>query len=278
MAQLIQPFNAHNFDPTQSAGMLPVGRHPVVIESSEVKANKANDGGYLQFNLKIIDGPAAGQTGAYRLNLYHANPQTVEIANRQLSAISHVTGVFMISDSAQLHNIPFVVEVGTQKPTREQEEARQRGENVTLYTEVKKVFDINGNEPGKQGQGGGAAQPQQQQPQQQQPQGQPPAGAWGGAGQGQPQGQQQPPAGGWRAPGGQQPQGQGQPQGQPQGQGGGAGWQPPAGGAAQGKAPANGGSAWGGAPQGQQQPQGQQGNAGGWQQGNAGGGAPWGQQ
>ena len=206
MAQLIQAFNAQQYDPTQGGGSLPVGRHPVIIESSEVKANKANDGGYLQLNLKLIDGPQMGTTGAYRLNLYHSNPQTAEIAHRQLSAICHVIGVFNVQDSQQLHNIPFIVEVGLQKG----EEAAQKG-----YTEVKKVFDINGNEPGKAGQGAAQAQPQgqggfgQQQPAQQpqqpaqqpaaQPQGNAPA--WGG----QPQHPAQQPA--------QQPAAWGQQQG-----------------------------------------------------------------
>ena len=236
MAQLIQAFNAQQYDPTQGGGSLPVGRHPVIIESSEVKANKANDGGYLQLNLKLIDGPQMGTTGAYRLNLYHSNPQTAEIAHRQLSAICHVIGVFNVQDSQQLHNIPFIAEVGLQKG----EEAAQKG-----YTEVKKVFDINGNEPGKAGQGAPAAQPQQQ-----------PA-AQGGFGQQQPA--QQPAA---------QPQGNapawggGQPaQQQPQG------------------APAGNAPAWGQQPA--QQPAAQQPaqQAGGWQQGGGApaGGAPWGQ-
>ena len=236
MAQLLQAFNAQQFDPTQGGGSLPVGRHPVIIESSEVKANKANDGGYLQLNVKLIDGPQTGATGAYRLNLYHSNPQTAEIAHRQLSAICHCVGVFNVQDSGQLHNIPFIIEVGLQKG----EEAAQKG-----YTEVKKVFDINGNEPGKAGQGAPAAQPQQQ-----------PA-AQGGFGQQQPA--QQPAA---------QPQGNapawggGQPaQQQPQG------------------APAGNAPAWGQQPA--QQPAAQQPaqQAGGWQQGGAApaGGAPWGQ-
>ena len=233
MAQLLQAFNAQQYDPTQGVGGLPIGRHPVIVESSEVKANKANDGGYLQLNLKVIDGPQAGTVGAYRLNLYHSNPQTVEIANRQLSAISHVTGVFMIQDSAQLHNIPFIIEVGPQKDAQ--------------YTEVKKVFDINGNEPGKPAQGGGAAQPQNNGSfggQQQQPN-----NAQGGFG-GQQGGQQ---GAGWQQPGGQQ--------GQQPAQGGQGGWQPPADNGQQQQPPANGG-----------------GQAGGWQQGaNAGGAAPWGQ-
>lgn len=234
MAQLIQAFNAQQYDPTQGGGSLPVGRHPVIIESSEVKANKANDGGYLQLNVKLIDGPQMGTTGAYRLNLYHSNPQTAEIAHRQLSAICHVIGVFNVQDSQQLHNIPFIVEVGLQKG----EEAAQKG-----YTEVKKVFDINGNEPGKAGQGAPAAQPQQQ-----------PA-AQGGFGQQQPAQQPQQPQGGG-AWGGQPAQ---QPAAQPQG-----------------NAPA-----WGQPQQPAQQPQQPAGNAPAWgqQQGGAApaGGAPWGQ-
>ena len=235
MAQLIQAFNAQQYDPTQGGGSLPVGRHPVIIESSEVKANKANDGGYLQLNLKLIDGPQMGTTGAYRLNLYHSNPQTAEIAHRQLSAICHVIGVFNVQDSQQLHNIPFIAEVGLQKG----EEAAQKG-----YTEVKKVFDINGNEPGKAGQGAPAAQPQQQ-----------PA-AQGGFGQQQPAQQPQQPQGNAPAWGGGQPAQQ-----QPQG------------------APAGNAPAWGQQPA--QQPAAQQPaqQAGGWQQGGAApaGGAPWGQ-
>ena len=231
MAQLIQAFNAQQYDPTQGGGSLPVGRHPVIIESSEVKANKANDGGYLQLNVKLIDGPQTGTTGAYRLNLYHSNPQTAEIAHRQLSAICHCVGVFNVQDSAQLHNIPFIIEVGLQKG----EEAAQKG-----YTEVKKVFDINGNEPGKAGQGAPAAQPQQQP-------------AQGGFGQQQPAAQPQGNAPAW---------GGGQPaQQQPQG------------------APAGNAPAWGQQPAQQPAAQQPAQQAGGWQQGGGApaGGAPWGQ-
>lgn len=154
--KLIVPFNPTKYDPTQSVGNLPVGKHPVIIESSEVKPNKNNDGGYLQLDLRVIDGPLTGATGAYRLHIYHNNAQTSEIANCKLSAVCHAVGVFQgpFDDSDVLHNIPFIVEVGPQKDTQ--------------YTEVKKVFDIKGNEPKR---GNVSQQPQQPQ--------QPPA-AWGG--------------------------------------------------------------------------------------------------
>lgn len=253
--QLMAAFDATQFDPTQGVGQLPVGRHPVIIDSSEVKANNANDGGYLQLNLKIIDGPAQGTTGAYRLNLYHSNQKTVEIAHRQFSAVCHVVGVFKVADSSALHNIPFVVEVGMQKDGQ--------------YTEVKKVMDMQGNEPGKAPAPQGAAAPQ--------------GGGFGGGQQPQQGGfngnQGQAPQGGF---GGQQPQGQ-QPQGQqPQGNGSGATWGPAGG--QQPQQPQQPQGAWNGGGQpaqgGQQQPA-----AAGWQQGGAqnGGGAPagaaapWGQ-
>lgn len=193
--QLPQFFDATGIDPSQMGGQLPVGKHPVIIVDSEVKPTKDNSGGMLVLELSIIDGPSKGQRGNYRLNLYNASQQAVEIAQRQLSAICHVTGVFKVQDSSQLHNIPFMVDVALQKD----KEAAAKG-----YTEVVRVYDRNGNEPGKAGAGAPAPMQQQGQPQ-------PQANAWGGApGGGQPQ-QQQPPqqpqqqgnGNGW---GGQQPQ------------------------------------------------------------------------
>lgn len=144
MARLLSAFNPNNFDPTQGSSMLPVGKLLVVATSSEVKPTSDGNNGYLQYNLEVIDGEHKGASGAYRLNLYHSNQQTVEIANRQFSALCHVTGQLgVVEDSAQLHNVPFIVEV--QKQTKG--EGAEKG-----YTEVKRVYDANGNEPGKGGQ------------------------------------------------------------------------------------------------------------------------------
>lgn len=180
-------FNARTVDPTQRTGSnLPVGKHPVVITDSEVRATNDGNNGLLALELTVIDGPSKGQTGEYRLNLYHqSSPKAVEIAQRQLSAICHVIGVYDVNDSQQLHGKPFIVEVALQKG----EEAQKNG-----YTEVKKVYDINGNEPGKAGAGPGAAQPAQA------AQGAPAgAGAWNNPGTAQ----QGAPGAGWTAPGAQ---------------------------------------------------------------------------
>lgn len=196
MAQLQQVFDATQVDPTQGSGSLPVGKHPVIISNSEITGTKDGANGMVVLELTIIDGPQKGTTGAYRLNLYHSNQTAAQIAQKQLSALCHVTQTFQLQDTAQLHNKPFVIEVGLQKGP----EAAEKG-----YTEVKKVFDMAGNEPGK---APAAAQNQQpvQQPAAQQaaPQGQ---AAWG---QPAPAAAQQPAAQQPQAAWGQQP-----PQGQP---------------------------------------------------------------
>lgn len=218
MAKLLQPFNARDFDPTQGGTSLPVGRHPVIIESNEVKGNAQNTGGYVAFHLRIIDGPQKGGSGRYILNLYHNDQKTVEIAHRKLSSLCHVIGVYNVDDMDVMNGKPFIIDVELQKG----EEAAKKG-----YTEIVKVYDMNGNEPGKQGSGAPAAQTTGQQGggwggQQQQPAGsgngqwQQPAQNSGGSNWQQPNQQQQPApaqnAGGWNNQGGAQgaPAGQGQ--------------------------------------------------------------------
>ncbi len=152
MTKLIHAFDATTVDPSQGLGQLPVGKHPVVIVDDEIKANSANDGGMAVLTVQIIDGPSKGQQGFYRLNLYNKSEKAAEIAHRQLSALCHVIGQYKIDDLRALHNTPFIIEVGLQKDP----EAAAKG-----YTEIKRVFDINGNEPGKQAAGGQPAQPAQ---------------------------------------------------------------------------------------------------------------------
>jgi len=166
MAQLLNGgFDATQFAPNQGgSGGLPVGRHPVIIASSEIKPNNAGTGGYLQLDLKVTEGEFAGATGVARLNLYAQSQKACEIAHGQMSALCHCVGVFNVPDSSVLHDIPFMVEVGPQALTEQQQEQKAQGVAVTPYTEVKKFLDRNGNEPGKApangNNGGGNAQQQ----------------------------------------------------------------------------------------------------------------------
>lgn len=237
-------FDATQVAPSTGYEPLPEGWYNVAISESEIKPTKDKEGAYLQLTAKVLDGPQMGKVVFIRLNVQNKNQQAVDIAYGELSAICHVTGVYHVQESTQLHNIPFQLRVVV-KP----------GDNGPM-NEVKGYKDAQGNDPGKAG--GGATQGQPQnfgagQPAGNPAQGQPPQGAQqpaGGWGQGQPpaQGQQpaQPPAGqGQGVQPGQQPafgggapaQQAAPPQGQPQGQGG---WTQPA----QGQ-PAQGGAPWG---------------------------------
>lgn len=142
--QFNQPFDARNVEPSIVAQPLPPGEYKVVVVASEPKETADKTGGFLELTLRIIDGQFLNKEIAYRLNLYNASQKAVEIAYRQLSAICHVTGVYQIQNSQQLHNIPFVAVIGMQKDN-------------PIYNDVKGVKDINGNAPGKQGQATAAA-------------------------------------------------------------------------------------------------------------------------
>lgn len=174
-------FDASTVEPSSGTTQFPVGRHPVVIRSSAQQAvkDKPNEG-MLILQLEVIDGPAKGLVGPYRLNLWNSSPQASEIAHKQLSAICHVTGRHQLTDKvnmcSEMFAIPFVIAVSAQADAR--------------YTQIDGVVDMAGNPP-KRGQV--PQQPAQQPPQQQAPQGQP--SSWQ-APQGQPATPpQQPPQG-----------------------------------------------------------------------------------
>lgn len=237
-------FNAAQHKPQYGGGGggLPPGKYKGVIVDSRlenVEKNGQITGGYMALDLTPVEGPLVGQKQTDRLNLHNTNRQTVEIAEKQLSAYCHVLGVFNFVDTQQLHNKPFLFEIGFQKGHEPSPEKPNGG-----YTEVKKIADINGNEPGKAGTGN----PVNQQPQQQAipdaaPAGvQAQSGGWGAGGAAQPQQQQQQPpvqqqqtgGGAWGAGGGtpidtgvaMPQQQQQQPPAQQQGGGMASGWTP----------------------------------------------------
>lgn len=106
MAQ-IGHFDATQVAPATKPPAMPTGWYNVMITDSEMKANKAQTGHYLQLGLKVIDGPYAGRMAFDRLNLLNPNPTAVKIAQETLSAICHATGVMQVQDSQQLHGIPL---------------------------------------------------------------------------------------------------------------------------------------------------------------------------
>ncbi len=64
----------------------------------------------------MLEGALAGRKVFDRLNLVNASAQTVEIAQRTLSAICHATGRLQVQDSEELHLIPMIADVTVKPP------------------------------------------------------------------------------------------------------------------------------------------------------------------
>ena len=108
MAQLPQAFDANQHAPNEGLELINEGWHPGIITHSEIKANNAKTGHYLELEVTLTPPDMqAGQKTWARLNVDNPNPKAVEIANGELSAICRATGVMVITDSVQLHGIPL---------------------------------------------------------------------------------------------------------------------------------------------------------------------------
>lgn len=191
-------FNANQYEPNQGFSTHPPAQKiPFTITNTAIKETKDKTGGYLQVEFTSPQGVVN-----YNYNINNQNPKAVEIAYGQLSALCRAVNIYQIdgmNECAALRGGKGLMDVGYQKGEAPGESPDAKG-----YTELKKVYDSAGNEPGKpaqQQQGAQGSQPLQQQP----------GGGWGQGG-GQPQ-----------QPTQQQPQGQQNPN---QGQQGGQAWQP----------------------------------------------------
>lgn len=141
-------FDASQFDPTMGLQPWTDGWHDAIITATAPQPTRAGNGqGFLALTVQsATEGPHKPQI--IRLNLWNANPQAVEIANKELSAIIYCTigaaqGRLQIqNDTNELCNIPFKVLVGRQKDRP----------NLNEFLAYK---DARGNDP--KGVGGGGA-------------------------------------------------------------------------------------------------------------------------
>ena len=143
-ADLEYVFNPEDHNPTMGGGQsLPVSGPDgwlVTIIESDMKQTQDGTSMMLALLCKIVEGPQAGVEGYWNLNLGHANPVTVRIAQQALSCICHAVGhLGPIQNTEPLHNKPFRVVVAAQidKATGLPDE---RG-----YVDIKKVLRADGS-------------------------------------------------------------------------------------------------------------------------------------
>lgn len=114
MAELT--FNAAAVEPDAGAPeAVPAGWYIVAADQSENKPTKDGINTYTKFRFSILDGVYKGRKVFHNFNLVHTNPQTSEIAQRQLSALCHATGVLQLVNTEQLHGIPIKIKVGVRE-------------------------------------------------------------------------------------------------------------------------------------------------------------------
>lgn len=197
-------FNANQYDPNQGFGIHPPAlKVPFTITNTEIKETADKTGGYLSVE---FTSPQGIIRNIY--NIRNNSAKAVEIAYGQLSALCRAVNIYQIdgnNECAALRGGKGLMDVGYQKG----EEPDPAFPDRKGYTELKRVYDVAGNDPSRpqaaQAQqpqttgnaapmtaqpGGGWGQPNQP-PQQQQnpnPAQQPPnqaGGAWqpGGTGQ-----------------------------------------------------------------------------------------------
>src|SRR5258708_1695880 len=200
-------FDASAHEPNQGFGSHPpASKIPFTISNTAIKETKDKTGGYLEIE---FTSPLGMIRQNYNIN--NNNPKAVEIAYGQLSALCRAVNIYQIdgnNECAALRGGKGLMDVGYQKG----EEPDPAFPDRKGYTELKRVYDAAGNEPGKvapSAQPQGQAAAGQNQPLQQQA-----GGGWGQAPQnpnvnGQAaQGQKMPQggnaAGGTWQPGGQQ--------------------------------------------------------------------------
>jgi hypothetical protein len=212
---MIQDFDARTVAPRQGGSAHPPGMFPFTITNTYLQENKEKTGAMLVVEMSSDVGSIEN-----RYNVINPSPDAVRIANEQLSALCHAVNIYQVAFPKNADGSPIMDKAGFTlrggKGRMEVVPQMDKNGQPNGYMKVNKVFDINGNEPGKTG-----SQPQPQQ-QNNQPMQQNNAGGWTQSNQ-QPAQQQPAQQGnaGWANP--QQQPNQQQPQ-QQQPSGGGPAW------------------------------------------------------
>jgi hypothetical protein len=88
-----------------------------VVTGSQMKETKDKAYEYLEMVFQIVEGEYKNRLLWARLCLTHSNPTTAKIARSQLGAICKAVGVLTPGDSAELHNLPLIINVTVKKRT-----------------------------------------------------------------------------------------------------------------------------------------------------------------
>jgi hypothetical protein len=101
--------------PSTQYGPLPAGNYEMMIVRSATKQTKAGTGSYLELEMQVLSGEHTGRRHWERLNLNSPSLQAVKIAEEQLARLCIALGVDEVTDSEELHDLPFIAEIAIDK-------------------------------------------------------------------------------------------------------------------------------------------------------------------
>lgn len=127
-------FDATKIEPNQGTPKHPTGKFPAII--SETGTDGKDETGYFFVLFTTPSGQIRKQYNLWTKSTEANMLQMVSIAQNNLSALCHATGIFRLGDGRELLNARCMIEVTPQTKNDK-------------YNEVSKVYDVNGNEPGK---------------------------------------------------------------------------------------------------------------------------------
>jgi hypothetical protein len=130
-------YNAEQYEPMENHDALPAGDYRAMATDSQMRQTKTGSGAFLEITWDILEGEHKGRKAWSRLNLQNPNAKAVEIAQRELSSICRAAGVLRPKDSAELHSIPIILKIGTEK----------RGDTGETQNRIKGYAAITNGQP-----------------------------------------------------------------------------------------------------------------------------------
>jgi len=120
-------FNPDDYGDMRSFDVIPEGTYKAFITEEKEKKTKAGDGFYLELIFEIQEGEHKGRRIWTRLNISNPNPAAVDIAERELKAITTACVGRTIQDSSELLEKPLAIVVGIK---RERWDGQDREKNI----------------------------------------------------------------------------------------------------------------------------------------------------
>jgi len=134
-------FDVSQYEPFGTYISYPLAKYPVeIVNVTTDKTTTDPTQGKMVLHLKILDGPYSASVFQYMLNLWNKDPTAVDLSRRKLSSVCRVIKR-KAQTTEELIGGRFIALIGPQ-------------DNDPKYSEVKQIWDLEGNDPA-----GGVTQP-----------------------------------------------------------------------------------------------------------------------